>query len=139
MRAWIATISSTPNDCTEAASPMASPALAPAPGRGREVQGGGEHAPLTARSTVSHPRAALVCERNRLTGRRLWLPFAVGVPAGLVVMIGIAQARPALQRYVWLEIVMFAVAMPLALLVGHRRARRTQARIDDLDALTGGS
>ena len=59
-----------------------------------------EGAGLAAPSLV-HYRAALVRERDRLTGRRLWLPFAVGIPAGLVGMLGIAQARPALHRYVW--------------------------------------
>ena len=96
-----------------------------------------EGACLVAPSLV-HYRAALERERDRLTGRRLWLPFAVAVPGGLVGMLGIAQARPALQRYVWLEMAVFAVAMPLALMVGRHDARRFQARIDDLDALTGG-
>lgn len=91
-----------------------------------------EGAGLAAPSLV-HYRAALVRERDRLTGRRLWLPFAVAGPAGIVGMLGIAQARPALQRYVWVELAVFAVALPLALLHGRHQGRRFQARIDDLD------
>jgi hypothetical protein len=34
--------------------------------------------------------------------------------------------------------VLFAMAMPLALLSGRHQGQRLQARIDDLDALTGG-
>lgn len=96
-----------------------------------------EGAGLAAPSLV-HYRAALVRERERLTGRRLWLPFAAAIPAGVVGMLGIAQARPALERYVWVELALFAVAMPLALVYGRSQGRRFQARIDDLDALTGG-
>jgi len=96
-----------------------------------------EGAGLAAPSLV-HYRAALVRERDRLTGRRLWLPFAIGIPAGLVGMLGIAQARPALHRYVWVELALFTMAMPLALLYGRNQGRRFQARIDDVDALTGG-
>jgi hypothetical protein len=95
-----------------------------------------EGAGLAAPSLV-HYRAALVRERDRLTGRRLWLPFAVAGPAGVVGMLGIAQARPVLQRYVWVELALFAMAMPLALLYGRHQGRQFETRIDDLDALTG--
>jgi hypothetical protein len=96
-----------------------------------------EGAGLAAPSLV-HYRAALVRERERLTGRRLWLPFAIGIPAALIGMLGIAQARPELQRYVWVELAVFLVAMPLALLYGRQQGRGLQVRIDELDVLTGG-
>lgn len=92
-----------------------------------------------ASPSLVHYRAALMRERDRLTGGRLWWPFAVGVPGCLLGLLGIAQRVPTLRPYVWLELAVFAVAMPLALVVGRRRARRFQARIDDLDALTGGA
>ena len=95
-----------------------------------------EHAGLVAPSLV-HYRASLVRERDRLSGRRLWLPFAVAIPAGLGGMFGIAQARPALQPWIWVEILIFVSAMPLALLYGRHQGQRFQSRVEDLDALTG--
>jgi hypothetical protein len=86
-----------------------------------------ERASFAAPSLVYY-RAALVRECDQYTGRRLWLPFAISVPAALLLMLGIVQAVPALERYVWIELAMFSVAM-----------QRLQARIDDLDALTRSS
>jgi hypothetical protein len=86
-----------------------------------------------------HYRAELVRERERLAGRRMWVPFALAVPGGLLLLLGIAREYPPLRPYVWWELVAFAVAIPLALVFGRRRARRFQARIDDLDALAHGS
>ena len=94
-----------------------------------------EGAGLAAPAFV-HYRAALVRERDRLSGRRLWLPFAIAVPGVLVLLLGTAQARPALQRYLALEAALIVATMPVALLVGRRRARHLQLRIDELDALS---
>lgn len=92
-----------------------------------------------AAPSLAHYRAALARERDRLTGPRLWLPFAVAVPAMLVLLLGMARMAPGLRPALWLILGAFAVAMPLALVVGRRRARWLQARIDDLDALTRGA
>ncbi len=67
-----------------------------------------------AAPALVHYRAALMRERDRLTGRRLWLPFALGISAGLAVMFRLAQARPALEQYLWIEWALFGTAMPLA-------------------------
>ena len=104
-----------------------------AAGAAAERAGAGIAAP-----SLVHYRAALVRERDRLSGGRLWLPFAVGVPGFLLLLLGVAQQVPALRPYVWLELAAGAVALSLALVVGRRRGRQFQARIDDLDALTGG-
>lgn len=87
---------------------------------------------LLAPSLV-HYRAALVRERDRLSGRRLWVPFAMAIPVALVVMFVLARAHPVLQRYLWIELTIFAVSMPLALWYGRRQGRQFQQRIDDLD------
>ena len=83
--------------------------------------------------SLVHYRAALVRERDRLSGRRLWVPFAIATPVALVVMFALARGHPVLQRYLWLEITVFAVAMPLALWYGRQQGRQFQLRIDDLD------
>lgn len=105
-----------------------------ADGAAAERAGAGLAAP-----SVVHYRAAIARERDRLTGPRLWLPFAVAVPAMLLLLLGMARMAPGLRPVLWLILGAFAVAMPLALVVGRRRARWLQARIDDLDALTGGA
>jgi hypothetical protein len=97
-----------------------------------ERAGAGLAAPL-----LVHYRAALVRERDRLSGRRLWVPFAIGIPAGFAVMILLARTHPALERYLAIELTLFATAMPLALLYGRWQGRRYQAHIDLLDAFTG--
>lgn len=90
---------------------------------------------LAAPSLV-HYRATLVRERDRLSGRRLWVPFAITIPTAFVVMISLARAHPALERYLPLELTLFAFAMPLALLYGRWQGRRFQAHIDLIDAFT---
>lgn len=97
-----------------------------------ERAGAGLAAPL-----LVHYRAALVRERDRLSGRRLWLPFAISIPAGFAVMILLARTQPVLERYLAIELTLFATAMPLALLYGRWQGRRYQAHIDLLDAFTG--
>ncbi len=94
-----------------------------------EQAGAGIAAPL-----LVHYRSALVRERDRLSGRRLWVPFAIGMPAGFVLMIALARAHPALERYLAIELTLFTAAMPLALLYGRWQGRRYQAQLDLLDA-----
>lgn len=103
-----------------------------AEGVAAERAGVGLAAPLLA-----HYRAALVRERDRLSWQRLWVPFAIAIPAGLVVMISLARAQPALGRFLVLELALFVTAMPLALLYGLTQGRRYQSHIDLLDAFTG--
>ncbi|WP_309670462.1 hypothetical protein [Gemmatimonas sp.] len=93
--------------------------------------GAGLAAPL-----LVHYRAALVRERDRLSGRRLWMPFAISIPAGFAVMIILARTQPVLERYLAIELTVFSTAMPLALLYGRWQGRRYQAHIDLLDAFT---
>ncbi len=103
-----------------------------AEGGSAERAGVGLAAPLLA-----HYRAALVRERDRLSWQRLWLPFAIAIPAGLVVMISLARVQPALGQYLVLELALFVIAMPLALLYGLKQGRRYQSHIDLLDAFAG--
>jgi hypothetical protein len=97
-----------------------------------ERAGMGLAAPL-----LVHYRAALVRERDRLSGRRFWVPFAISIPAGVAVMITLARTQPVHERYLAIELTLFATAMPLALLYGRWQGRRYQTHIDLLDAFTG--
>jgi hypothetical protein len=80
-------------------------------------------------------RADLLRHRALNGGRQLWLRFALGIPGGALFFLGFARAFPALARYIYMELALFLVVMPISFLLLRRRGRTYQRQIDELDAL----
>ena len=80
-------------------------------------------------------RADLERHRNLSTGFRLWSRLIIGVPVVCVFFVGFARANPALARFIYVEAAVVIAALGIAFASTHRRARRYQQEIDELDAL----
>jgi hypothetical protein len=80
-------------------------------------------------------RDALLYRLEEDRGLRMWLRFAIGVPAAALLLYGMARVAPALRTIIAIEAVVVFAA--LAMTVAHvvRRVRRYQAELDALDAL----
>ena len=82
-------------------------------------------------------RADLARHRDLNRGPQLWVRFGLVIPAGCVFFYGFARAYPRLAWFIHVEWAAFLVGMTVALVVAHRRARRYQRQLDELDALRG--
>jgi hypothetical protein len=80
-------------------------------------------------------RADLERPRKLSTGFRLWSRLILGVPVACVFFIGFARANPSLARFIYVEAAVVIAALGIAFTSAHRRARRYQQEIDELDAL----
>jgi asparagine N-glycosylation enzyme membrane subunit Stt3 len=80
-------------------------------------------------------RADLERQRQLWTGFRLWSRLVIGVPAACVLFAGFARAHPSLARIIYLELAAALIALGIAFVGAHRRARRYQQEIEELDAL----
>jgi hypothetical protein len=92
-------------------------------------------ASATAAPFVDFYRADLERHRNLSTGFRLWSRLVIGVPVACVFFIGFARANPSLARFIYVEATVVIGALGIAFVSAHRRARRYQQEIDELDAL----
>jgi hypothetical protein len=80
-------------------------------------------------------RAELERHRWLFSGYRLWSRLVLGVPVATVVCLALARSRPAQARLFYLELAAIVAGLSITCLVAHRKARRYQQEIDELDAL----
>jgi Ca2+/Na+ antiporter len=80
-------------------------------------------------------RAELQRHRWLFSGYRLWSRLVFGIPVAAVVCLGLARSNPALTRFVYLEFAAIVVGLSITCVIAHRRARRYQQEIEELDAL----
>lgn len=97
--------------------------------RGRDVGA------AIANPSIESYRAELERHRNLFSGFRLWSRLLIGVPVAVVFCTGFARAYPALARIIYLELVAIVAGLGISCVIAHRRARRYQQEIDELDAL----
>jgi hypothetical protein len=101
----------------------------------RRTAGPPNVASATAAPFIDFYRADLERHRNLSTGFRLWSRLIIGVPVACVFFVGFARANPSLARFIYVEAAVVIAALGIAFASAHRRARRYQQEIDELDAL----
>jgi uncharacterized membrane protein len=101
----------------------------------RRTAGPRNAASATAAPFIDFYRADLERHRNLSTGFRLWSRLVIGVPVVCVFFIGFARANPSITRFIYIEAAAVIAALGIAFVSTHRRARRYQQEIDELDAL----
>ncbi len=83
---------------------------------------------------VAFHREQLRRQQQRHSGIRFWRRWLILLP-GITFFIGLAQARPDLSVYGWVEAITFVIAMVVMIPINRRAVRQLQKRIDELDQL----